>query len=226
MDISKHVNCRRWVIGILCTLLIAVIPATSVFGLPKGYREDYNGCSSQKDQDKRETCCDDVARDCKEDCGTLYNDKKIGPGGWITCGSDCDDANDSCKNGSTIKEGVDWPGQHGLQIPGIYTDDNRIVTEEGIGLSISTRSTVIEIHSDKAKREISACMAIVATCNCPLKALEYDTVGKECRLVVTAGVVECRICPKGESSEACKPCDSCAPVILSVRPCTNAKPNR
>jgi hypothetical protein len=226
MNISKHMNCRRWVRDILCALLIALIPATSVLGLPKGYREDYNGCSSQKDQEKRETCCDDVARDCREVCSNSYNDGKIGPGGWIVCGSDCDDANDSCKEGSTVKAGVDWPGQPGLQIPGIYTDNNRIVSEEGIGLSISTRLTVIEIHSDEAKRGLSACAAVVATCKCPPNVLDYDTVGKECRVVVTAGVVECRICSTGNSSEACKPCDACAPVILSVWPCANVKPSR
>ncbi|MGB3562597.1 MAG: hypothetical protein WBH85_10425 [Thermoanaerobaculia bacterium] len=226
MNMSEYVSRRSSVKGILRTLLILAIPATAVLGLPKGYREDFNGCSSQQDPDKRATCCDEVARDCHAVCGKSYDDGELGPGAWIMCGLDCDDARDSCGNGSTIKERIDWPGQPGLQIPGVFIEDNRIVTEEGIGLGVSTRSTVIEIRGDEAEREPSACTAVVATCKCPLKGLEYEAVGKECRPVVTSGVVECRICSTGESSEACMSCDACAPVILSVRPCAGAEPGR
>jgi len=53
------------------------------------------------------------------------------------CGLDCDDAKDSCTKGSAIKERIDWPGQPGLQVLGVFVDDERIVTEEGVGLGVS-----------------------------------------------------------------------------------------
>ena len=222
MNVLKRVNDHCRVSSILCTLLIAAIPATSVFGLPIGYPEDFNGCSTQSDQEKRDICCDSVATDCDAACAKLYDrDKK--PGAWIICGWDCSDANRSCKSGSTVNGRIDWPGRPGLQIPGINTDRNRIVTDEGIGIGISTRSAVIEIRSDDRTPELSTCAAVVTSCHCPLKGLEYDAVDKECRPVVSAGAAECRICSTGESSQACEPCDDCIPVILSVRPCADAE---
>jgi hypothetical protein len=226
MNLSEHMPGRSCVIGTLCALLIVVVSVTSVLGLPPGYREDFNGCSSQQDAEKRATCCDEVARDCDGVCKESYDDGKIGPGAWIMCGWDCDDAKDSCKKGEAIKERIDWPGRPGLQIPGVFIDDKRIVTEEGVGLGLSTRSTVIEIRPDDADREASTCTAVVATCQCPLKGLEYEAIGMECRPVVTSGVVECRICPAEKSSEGCQSCDACVPEILSVRPCARAEPGR
>jgi hypothetical protein len=203
-------------------LLIAAIPAALVVALPTGHREDFNGCSTQQDEAKRKTCCDEVARDCNAVCDKLNGDAEIGPGAWIICGMDCDDAKDTCTGGSTIAERIDWPGQPALQIPGVFVDDNRIVTEEGVGLGVSTRSAVIEIQRGGTEREPSACRAVVATCDCPQEGLNYETAGRELRPVVTAGAVECRACATGESAQTCKPLDACAPVILSVQPCARA----
>lgn len=222
MNVSRQMNCRRRTSGILCALLIAGMPAASAFSLPIGYPQDFNGCSDVKDKAEREACCDSVERDCKKACGDLIEGGKLAPGASISCDWDCEDANVACKNGDKVKARIPWPGETGLRIPGIFADDNRIRTDEGIGLSISTRTTVIEIRRDGAKRETSACAAVVATCKCPPSELAYETLGKECRPVVTSGVAECRICSMGDGPEGCKPCDNCSPVILSVHPCADA----
>jgi hypothetical protein len=219
MNISNHLNNTCRVVLFLGILIIATISATPVFGLPIGYPEDFTGCSAEPDQGKRDMCCDSVATDCNEVCGQ----EKM-PGALIICGWDCDDANRSCKDGNAVKARVDWPERPGLQIPGIFTDRNRILTDEGTGLGISTRSVVIEIHSDNRHPERSTCAAVVASCNCPVNGSEYGPVTRECRPVVSAGVVECQNCIVGESSQACESCEDCVPVVSSVNACADAKP--
>lgn len=193
-----------------------VLPVTSLYSLPIGYPEDFNGCSTEIDKEKRSICCDSVAEDCDEQCGEIYDPKKS-PGGWIVCGWECSDANRSCKDGSTVEGRIDWPDRPGLRIPGVHTDGYRIVADEGIELGISTRSVVIEVRSEDRSRVRSACAALVTSCSCPQKSLGYGTVGKECRPVAKAGVAECQICSTGKDSQACEQCDDCVPVVLSVR---------
>ena len=219
METPELTTRHRWTRATLRVLLIAAVPAALAVALPTGHREDFNGCSTQPDEAKRKTCCDEVARDCNAVCNDLHSDAEIGPGGWIVCGMDCDDAKDKCTGGSTIAERVDWPGRPALQIPGLLVDDHRIVTEEGVGLGVSTRLAVIEIQGGGAEREPSACRAVVARCDCPQGSLGYGAAGREVRPVVTSGAIECRACATGEGAQACKPLDACAPAILTVQPC-------
>ena len=171
MNMSKPKNFRRLICVSLSTLFIVAIPATSVLGLPTGYREDFNGCSQHTNLEERKTCCQLTKTQCNSQCDTLHTNKKLGPGGWIICGLDCDDANKSCVKGDEIEKRIDWPGQPGIQIPGVFVDDDRIVSDKGFTLNASTTSVVIEIQVDKGREETSTCMAAVATCNCPAKII-------------------------------------------------------
>lgn len=221
MNISNHLNNACRLVFFLSVLIVAASAATPGFGLPIGYPEDFTGCSTEPDQGKRDICCDSVATDCNDVCG-----ENTLPGALIICGWDCDDANRTCKNGDPVKARVDWPERPGLQVPGIFIDNNRIHTDEGTGLGISTHSVVIEIHSDNRKSEQSTCAAVVASCDCPENVSKYGSVASECRPVVSAGVLECQICTVGKSSPACEACEDCAPVVNSVSACADNRPGR
>ena len=220
MNIPKLMNGNRWVLGgAICAFLMIVMMVSSALGLPIGYAEDFNGCSSIEDQGKRDTCCGETKRDCDTVCGEL---PVYPPGQMIICDFECEDAEVACKSGEKVKQLIQWPGQPELEVPGVFVDDDRIVSDKGFKLKASTTSVVIEIQLDKGREEASTCIAAVATCNCPAKAVEYNNT-RECRPIVVSGVAECRVCPVGKGSDSCKPCDDCTPVLMSVTPCAAVK---
>jgi hypothetical protein len=223
MSIPKLMHGNRWVLGgAICAFLMIVMMVSSALGLPIGYAADFNGCSSIEDQGKRETCCSETKSQCDSVCGDLLDD---GPAGrWVICSFECEDAEVSCADGEKVKELIQWPGQPELRVPGVFVDDDRIVSDKGFKLNASTTSVVIEIQVDKGREESSTCIAAVATCNCPAKAVEYNNT-RECRPIVDSGVAECRVCSVGKGSDSCKPCDDCTPVLMSVTPCTAVKPD-
>jgi len=213
----KFVSSSLGIHKMLWTVLIAAMLPASALCLPIGYKEDFNGCSSTENSDDRERCCEETARDCRQQCSDSFGENA--PGGWVICDDECDEANKSCKQGEQIKPGVAWPERPDLNIPGIFIDDAHIVPDKGFTLDESNHSIVIEIRSTGPKRGSPECVAAVTTCECADKRRVNDTAGAQCRPVVISGRAECRSYSSPENVESSKPCYACVPVVVSTQPC-------
>ena len=213
-----------WLFGVFFSLLFVSIPAMAAQKHPvKPYTPAdrvFEACDLLTGGDLTK-CCSERSTVCDSECTELRDNPESwprGPGGFIVCLWDCDDGEDSCRKGEKTKKLIAWPGEDHLPIPGVFIDESRIATDDGIGLNMSTDTAVFEIRRDGVERGQSACVTIVASCNCP-EGLEYDTKSKECLPAILSGAIECRICSTGKSSEDCKPCDDCQPVVMFAQPC-------
>lgn len=206
------------VIYLFGTFLFLIIYASSALSaLPTGYKEDFNGCSTEQDTAKRNLCCDSVAEDCNTVCDSNLNAGEIGPGGFISCGWDCTDANSSCKDGNKVKVGVEWPGHEAI-IPGLFYDEHKIVIDRGASIGISSDTVVIEVESDNKNPKLSTCMSLVTHCDCPQA---YGDAGNStCEPKLTSGAIQCSICTLKGGSKYCEICPECTPVINSVQMCS------
>lgn len=107
MSMLKSIVCDNLLSKILCLLLIAAAPASLVFGLPIGYKADFNGCAKDLNEVARTACCESTAKQCNEACGKIDPNKS--PGAWIFCGDDCSDAEKQCKKGEIIEIRIGVP---------------------------------------------------------------------------------------------------------------------
>jgi hypothetical protein len=103
MQGSRTRHCRRWVARLVGGFLLAALAASPMFGLPKGYQEDFEGCRDRsKDAQDRERCCTETALDCLEECKRILESTPEGEKDYdaaIRCQGGCTAASEDCKFG-------------------------------------------------------------------------------------------------------------------------------
>jgi hypothetical protein len=196
----------------LSVLVLALVAVTLAYGLPPGYREDFNGCATNSpDQEHRDYCCTKTGDDCVKACP---NQNPPEP----ACEAFCLWAVDDCKNGDEVKVG-EGPDRPTHLTPGISIDGSRLKATEGVTFGRSgLRATFVEVRAKEEDPSRVACVNVAVTCSCQ-QAKRGGGPQPMCRPVVHAKAVECRICPAGASDEQCEPCATCRPVVLSTYRC-------
>src|SRR5262245_20807252 len=122
-------NRIRLAVRFACCVLLMSAASGLVHALPRGYREDFNGCATQSaDKADRERCCLETFTDCSNQCHKDYADKGD-YNGAINCGSECLWAEDRCENGQTVRV-VGWPGMSG-DVPGLLAEGDHLITDQG-----------------------------------------------------------------------------------------------
>jgi hypothetical protein len=194
------------------SLALVAASGLAVLALPRGYKEDFNGCATQSpDATDRERCCKETGHDCLDQC---LKDFAADPGGGINCQSECTDAFTKCKDGKTVRVSPDWPGISGADVPGLTIAGDRTRPEKGYDLVPSRSAVLVEL---RARGLDEGCAAFVVACQCPAGA---EARGQECRAFVDGSATACRICPRGGAAQACKPCPDCRPEMLSAQACS------
>jgi len=224
MSVLRQMSYRSIFVSIIFTFLVVTVPVQTAHGQQIVIGDGFNQCIKLGGI-TRDICCQAEKDDCDSFCFDLYDLGQIGPGGLVICQFDCDDGHDRCNDGKKTKVRISWPGLENLHIPGIFVDESRIEVDDGMGLSVSTNTTVLEVRREGVERGDSPCEAIVTSCRCP-EGMKYEDRGAECRPFLASGAVECRICSVGEKSESCKPCDDCLPIVLSVHQCSGVESAR
>jgi hypothetical protein len=203
----------------MCWLLAAGF-ARSAHTLPRGYKDDFNGCATQSaDDTDRARCCKETFSQCQAQCQKDFADQ----GDYneaIGCGSECLDAHEKCRDGQTVPLQPGWPGLPGVIVQGMLVEGDRAVPAKGYDLAASRGAVLVELRV-KAEPASNTCTAFVVACACPAGA---EARGQECRAWNDRDAVACRICRRGEPAESCKPCPDCRPELLSAQQC--AAPER
>ena len=199
----------------MCVLFLAT-SALAAHALPRGYKEDFNGCSQQSaSPEDRQRCCMETFKACDAQCQKDFADKGD-YNGAILCGSDCVWAHDKCKNGQTVAIQPGWPGRDGAIVHGLTVDGDKLLPAKGYDVLSSHRAELIELTAEGIPGD-DACTAFVVACACPAGTAEK---GQECRAARDHDGLACRICKRGETLESCKPCPDCRPELLSAQRCT------
>jgi hypothetical protein len=194
----------------LCLALIAA-SGLAVLALPRGYKEDFNGCATQSpSQAERDRCCKETFDDCQAQCTKDWEANGTDP---INCASDCTWAAIGCKKGETIPLKLNWPGISAVEVAGLSTEGGRTIPVPGYDLVASRTAVLVEL---RAQGLDGGCTAFVVACNCPAGALAR---GQECRASIDGNATTCRVCPRGGAASACKPCPDCRPELLSAQAC-------
>ena len=194
----------------ICLALIAA-SGLAVLALPRGYKEDFNGCATQSpNAADRERCCKETAHDCDDQC---LKDFAGDPDGGISCMSGCTDAFTKCKAGQTVRVNPDWPGIAGADVSGLTIEGGRAIPEKGYDLVASRSAVLVEL---RARGLDDGCTAFVVACQCPAGA---EARRQECRARMDGSATACQICPRGGAAQACKPCPDCRPEMLSAQAC-------
>ena len=198
----------------ICVLLLAVW-ALAAHALPRGYKEDFNGCATQSPDDTdRARCCMETFRQCQTQCNKDFADQGD-YNGAILCASECLSGQQQCKDGNAIPLRPAWPGVNGVDIPGLLVKGDRLTPAGGYDLVAGRGAVLVESRPKGPLAEV-ACTAFVVACQCPDGA---GSRGQECRAWIDGNATACRICPRGARAEAYKPCPDCRPDVLSAQRC-------
>jgi hypothetical protein len=192
---------------------LALVAASgfAVLALPRGYKEDFNGCATQSpNAADRDRCCTETYTDCDAQC---LKDFANDPDGAIFCQAGCANAARQCKDGKAIPFRPAWPGIFGAEVPGITIQGDRAVPEKGYDLVASPGAVLVEL---RPRGMDGGCTAFVVACGCPAGA---EARGQECRAWMEGTSTACRICPRGGAPSSCKPCPECRPEMLSAQEC-------
>jgi hypothetical protein len=194
---------------------MATLFIVDAHALPRGFREDFNGCATQSpDAADRKRCCTEVYDDCKSKCDTDYPGVENANEN-ISCGASCLIAVDSCKDGKTVRQTATWPGAPEIEVPGLEVRDDHVVPTPGLELVPSRRAVLVELL-EKGDATPGACVAFVVACQCPAGAVSK---GQECRAGLDGNATACKICGHGAPDKACTPCPDCRPEVLSAQAC-------
>ncbi len=122
----------------------------AVLALPRGYKEDFNGCATQSpNTTERERCCKETYKDCLAQCSKNFADD---PSGELFCAADCTGAVDQCKKGNAIPLRPGWPGEFGVEVPGLTVEGDRAVPEKGYDFVTSRSAVLVELRAQGVMR--------------------------------------------------------------------------
>jgi hypothetical protein len=194
----------------MCVALAAA-SGFAALALPRGYKEDFNGCATQSpNATERERCCKETYTDCTAQCS---KDFAGNPNGEIVCAAECTGAVDKCRDGKVLALQPVWPGMFGVEVPGLAIKGDRTIPEKGYDLVTSRSAVLVEL---RAQGVDDGCTAFVVACSCPVGA---EARGQECQAWMDGSATACRICPRGGAVQTCKPCPDCRPEMLSAQKC-------
>ena len=194
-------------------LSLVFVCSLAAHALPRGYEDDFNGCAlNSPDEADRKRCCMETFTQCQTQC---QKDHANDANESIKCMSGCVWAHESCKNGDKVSIRPTWPGVGGAAVPGLTLEGDRTVPEKGFDLVASRSAVLVELRPE-GERSDAACTAFVLACSCPAGA---EARGQECRAWLDGGAAACRICARGASTDACKPCPDCRTELLSAQSC-------
>ena len=132
--------CRIALVG--AGLSIAILCAADAQALPRGFKEDFNGCATQSpDATDRKRCCTEVHDDCKAKCDADYPGVENANEN-ISCAGSCLLALSSCKDGITVRQTATWPGSPEAEILGLEVKDDHAVPRPGLQLVPSRRAVL------------------------------------------------------------------------------------
>jgi len=183
------------------------IPASA---LPIGYKEDFNGCAlNSADEQDRDRCCQETLVDCQTQC---QKDNPNDANAAIVCDEGCLDATLKCKKGETVH--VIWPGQPGLEVPGIRDESGGIKTTDGARFEKSPRSMLVELHNAKPTAG-AECLQLRVSCESASPGRGKAAPRTDCYPEMSASQLDCRPHDAKKSDEKL-----CRPVVLSIEACT------
>lgn len=213
----------RLLAGPALALALVIFAAGRVDALPRGYKEDFNGCATQSpDEAERKRCCNETYWDCDKQCNLDFPDPLSDENS--DCEFSCFFALDSCRDGKTVRVTAAWPGRAGADIPGLVVEGDRLVPEGGLVLSPGRRSVLVELLAG-GDAPPEACAAFVVACECPPGPDEKrDATRTECRARLEGNATTCSRCAPGAPDERCIACPECRPVVLSAQRCVAPEP--
>lgn len=220
MNISCSIRGLRPAPRLVPAAMLALLVCSAASALPRGYKEDFNGCATQSpDAADRDRCCSETGTQCKQQCDKDFPlDSRVLDN--VDCAFRCDIATSSCKRGVTVRQSLPWPGAASLEIEGLETRDDRVVPDPGLTLVPSRGTLLLELMDDDDEPG-DVCLALAVACRCPAGARAR---GQECRAWLDGRETACRICARGAADATCRPCPDCRPELLSAQAC--AAPER
>lgn len=182
------------VITVFICLLLTSSYVFSLPDIPKGYKNDFDGCRKTEDPGKREKCCRIVESVCLENCDAHD----------IDCKEYCVIEEFFCSEGPQNNgKGITGPGRGILDastLKGVLESGNTLKPEDGYNFKTKFNSIIIEVQQDD---KTAPQHTLLIKCICP--DISYNEKSYLCRPFVTDKVAECRIC----RWQTCEKCTNC-----------------
>jgi hypothetical protein len=211
---SRSIQGHRPASTLAAGAMLVLFVAGAASALPRGYKEDFNGCATQSpDAADRDRCCSETGTQCKQQCDKDFPlDTRVLDN--VDCAFRCDIATDNCKRGVTVRQTLPWPGASSLEIEGLEARDDRVVPDRGLMLVPSRGTLLLDLIDEDAG---DVCLALAISCRCPAGT---SARGQECRAWLDGRETACRICARGAADATCRPCPDCRPEVLSAQACS------